>query len=33
MTHLTADSVAELFVGAVALAKSGESVSSWHGDP
>jgi hypothetical protein len=27
MTHLTADSVAELFVGAVAVAKSGESVS------
>ncbi|MGI5479300.1 thymidylate synthase [Streptomyces lavendofoliae] len=27
MTHLTADSVAELFVGAVALAKSGEKVS------
>lgn len=27
MTHLTADSVAELFAGAVALAKSGEKVS------
>ncbi|MEU2777403.1 thymidylate synthase [Streptomyces sp. NPDC007162] len=27
MTHLTGDSVAELFVGAVALAKSGEGVS------
>ncbi|MGW7786265.1 thymidylate synthase, partial [Streptomyces tricolor] len=27
MTHLTADSVAELFVGAVTLAKSGERVS------
>ncbi|MEU3550326.1 thymidylate synthase [Streptomyces longwoodensis] len=27
MTHLTADSVAELFVGAVTLAKSGEKVS------
>ncbi|MEU7121736.1 thymidylate synthase [Streptomyces zaomyceticus] len=27
MTHLTADSVAELFVGAVALAKSGERIS------
>ncbi|MFD4241360.1 thymidylate synthase [Streptomyces sp. NPDC058525] len=27
MTHLTADSVAELFVGAVALAKNGERVS------
>ncbi|MFE6287843.1 thymidylate synthase [Streptomyces sp. NPDC057877] len=27
MTHLTADSVAELFVGAVALAKNGERIS------